>query len=74
MVTLNGGTIAVSYSSLTRQGVLYFMNNSNGSGGAIILRNSEHSICGFVVFEGNEAFIDSGAISATHSYLFISSK
>ena len=69
----HGGTIAASYSSLTMQGVFYFMKNANGNGGAILLRSSECVISGHVEFEGNEAFIDGGSISASHSSLVISS-
>ena len=68
-----GGTIAASYSSLTMQGVFYFINNSNINGGAILLYNSECFIRGHAKFEGNEALSGGGAISATHSSLITNS-
>ena len=69
----SGGTISASFSSITMQGVLYFSNNSNVNGGAIFLFNCECLISGHVEFEGNEAFLDGGAISVMHSSLVISS-
>ena len=51
----HGGAIAASYSTLTTQRVSYFINNSNISGGAIYLLNSECLISGHVEFEGNVA-------------------
>ena len=66
-----GGAIAASYSTLTMQGVFYFINNYNVNGGAILLSNSECSISGHVEFESNVAFHNGGAISATHSSLFV---
>ena len=69
----SGGAIAASYSTLTMQGVFYFINNSNCYGGAIFLLNSECLISGHVEFEGNVAF-DGGAIYARHSFLIVKSK
>ena len=68
-----GGAIAASYSTLTMQGVFYFINNSNGYGGAIFLLNSECLISGHVEFEGNVAF-DGGAVYARHRSLIVKSK
>ena len=69
-----GGAISASlYSTLTMQGVFYFINNSNVDGGAILLSNSECLISGHVEFEGNVA-LNGGAIYATHSSLFINNK
>ena len=67
----HGGTIAASHSTLTMQGVLYFINNSNSNGGAILLHTTECSFSGHVEFKGNVAFVKGGAISATNSSLII---
>ena len=68
-----GGTIAVSHSSLTLQGAIFFHNNLNLFGAAILLSHSECLISGHAVFEGNKAFTDGGAIDATPSSLIIKS-
>ena len=68
-----GGAIAAYHSTLTMQGVFYFINNSNINGGAIMLYNAECLISGHVEFEGNKANYG-GAIRATYSSLIMKSK
>ena len=69
----HGGTIAAISSTLSMEGIVYFTNNSNFDGGAIMLYNSECLIKGLVEFEGNKAFKDGGAITAMYSSLNINS-
>ena len=68
-----GGAIATSYSSLTMQGVFYFIKNSNIYGGAIFLRDTKCLISGQAAFVGNEAINNGGAINARGSYLILQS-
>ena len=67
-----GGTVGAVVSSLTMQGVFYFINNSNCNGGAIMLRDSECLMSGYFEFEGNEALLDGGAIWLHNSECLIS--
>ena len=69
-----GGAIATSSSSLTMQGVFYFINNSNIYGGALFLRDTKCLIRGQAAFVGNEAINNGGAINARSSSLMLQSE
>ena len=63
------GTISTRHSSLTLQGLIYFINNSNINGAAISLRYSDSLISGHIEFAGNKAVNYGGAIEAIQSSL-----
>ena len=69
-----GGTISTLHSSLILQGQIYFINNTNKYGGAIIMRYSKSLFSGHVQFTNNKAVYSGGAISVVHSTLIIQTK